>query len=83
MTKWCLILIPLFALGCERTHEGVRCRVWGQNMIRYRDVEMLTIEYLNQGVDLRQFNAAAEICREGGSGLVQGYNLQRDDHHPK
>lgn len=55
MTKWCLILIPLFALGCERTNEGVRCRMWGQNMIRYRDVEILTIEYLNQGVDLRQF----------------------------
>ncbi|XP_062596615.1 uncharacterized protein LOC134258070 [Saccostrea cucullata] len=53
---FCLFVIPLFVLGCERTSEGVRCRVWDQNMLKwFRDVEMMEINYLNHGVDLKQF----------------------------
>lgn len=50
-----LIIVIPFALGCEPMNEGVRCRVWGQNMRRFRESTILEIEYLSHPVDLSQF----------------------------
>lgn len=56
MEKLCVLIIVIpFALGCEPMNEGVRCRVWGQNMRRFRESTILEIEYLSHPVDLSQF----------------------------
>lgn len=53
---WFFVVIPLIVKECERTSNGLRLRVFDEQvMLKHRDAEIVEITYLNQGVDLRGF----------------------------